>query len=132
MQPRHGRIGTDPAANAGRPCPTAAEDTAGRIRNEHRRTDEDCGPTFRRRLRAEIVGADVRNLDQRDFRSSRTLNRCGVIVLRDQTLTAREFHSRRLFGELETHTLLQYTLPDDEKIYVLANIERTTADRRAQ
>jgi taurine dioxygenase len=74
---------------------------------------------------AEIVGADVRKLDQRDFRLLEdTFNRCGVIVLRDQSLTAREFHSFvERFGELETHTLLQYTLPDDEKIYVLANIE---------
>ena len=74
---------------------------------------------------AEIVGADVRNLGQREFRVIEdAFNRHGVIVLRDQTLTARDFHAFvEGFGELETHTLLQYTLPEDEKIYVLANIE---------
>ncbi len=74
---------------------------------------------------AEIVGADVRNLDQRDFQLIEdAFNRNGVIVLRDQALTARDFHAFiERFGELETHTLLQYTLPDDENIYVLANIE---------
>jgi taurine dioxygenase len=74
---------------------------------------------------AEIVGVDVRTLHPRDFRLiENAFNRHGVIVVRDQILTPKDFHSfvERL-GELETHTLLQYTLPGDEKIYVLANIE---------
>jgi taurine dioxygenase len=74
---------------------------------------------------AEIAGVDLRDLGQRDFRLIEdTFNRAAFIVVRDQTLTARDFHSFvARFGELETHTLLQYTLPEDEKIYVLANIE---------
>jgi taurine dioxygenase len=73
----------------------------------------------------EIMGVNVRNLDQPGFRLIEdAFNRHGVIVLRGQRLVAQEFHSFvERFGELETHTLLQYTLPDDEKIYVLANIE---------
>jgi taurine dioxygenase len=74
---------------------------------------------------AEIEGANIPNLTDREFRTIEdAFNRYSAIVIRDQKLTARDFHAFvERFGELETHTLRQYTLPDDEKIYVLANIE---------
>jgi taurine dioxygenase len=74
---------------------------------------------------AEIDGADVSLLTDRDFRTIEdAFNRYGAIVIRDQKLTPQDFHAFvERFGELETHTLRQYTLPGDEKIYVLANIE---------
>jgi taurine dioxygenase len=76
-------------------------------------------------LGAEILGVDVRNLTAEEFRAIEdAFNRHGAIVIREQDLSPPDFHRFiERFGELETHTLLQYTLPSDEKIYVLANIE---------
>jgi taurine dioxygenase len=74
---------------------------------------------------ALIENADLRQLDDAIFAVLEDcFNHHGVIVLRDQKLSPHDFHRfARSFGELETHTLRQYTLPEDEKIYVLANIE---------
>lgn len=74
---------------------------------------------------AFIEGADIRTLDKEGFRSvEHAFNHYGFIVLRGQTLSGPDFHRfGELFGELETHTLLQYTLPSDPQIYVLSNMK---------
>ncbi|MEJ1938961.1 TauD/TfdA family dioxygenase, partial [Nostoc sp. NIES-2111] len=51
-------------------------------------------------------------------------NRYSVVCLRDQRMAPPELRDTiKRFGPLETHTLLQYTLPGIPEIYVLANIE---------
>lgn len=77
------------------------------------------------RFGAEVAGVDIRDLDDRAFQAVETaFNHNGVMLIRDQTPTAQELHNFvARFGELETHTLLQYTLPSDPEIYVLSNIE---------
>lgn len=48
----------------------------------------------------------------------------GAIVLRDQKLEPEDLkHFLRQFGELEGHTLQQYTLPGHPEIFLLSNIE---------
>ena len=74
---------------------------------------------------AAIEGVDIRDLDDAGFATVEdAFNRYSAIVIRGQSLRPADL-SRfgRRFGELETHTLKQYTLPEDDKIYVLANIE---------
>lgn len=74
---------------------------------------------------AEILGADIRTLNERQFRTVEDVfNRNSAIVLRNQSLTPAQYHAfGERFGELESHTLQQYTYPGDPKIYVLANIQ---------
>jgi taurine dioxygenase len=74
---------------------------------------------------ADIEGVDIRDLDHAGFATVEdAFNRYGAIVIRGQSLRPADLHRFvERFGELETHTLKQYTLPEDEKIYVLANIE---------
>ncbi len=78
-----------------------------------------------RGLGAEIVGVDIRRLDAKQFDMIRSaFDKHGLILIRDQALTPDElsgFVGR--FGDLERHTLQQYTLPGHSEIYVLANIE---------
>ncbi|MEM9880764.1 MAG: TauD/TfdA family dioxygenase [Pseudomonadota bacterium] len=49
--------------------------------------------------------------------------RTGAIVLRDQKMQPEDLkHFLRQFGELEGHTLQEYTLPGHPEIYILSNI----------
>jgi len=74
-------------------------------------------------LGAEIIGADVNNLRDEDFRRiHRAHLDHGVIVLRDQHVTPDEHiaFSRR-FGDLDYQVLDQYSLPGYREILVLTN-----------
>ena len=77
------------------------------------------------RLGVEVIGVDLRNLDDEEFREiEHAFHSHGVILIRGQSLTPRQLSDFvRRFGPLETHTLLQYTLPDYPEIYVLSNVE---------
>lgn len=79
---------------------------------------------------AEIQDIDVRRLDDEGFRKvEAAFNRFGILLIRDQTLGPEALHAFvARFGDLESHTLQQYTLPGDPKIYVLANIKENGRD----
>jgi taurine dioxygenase len=74
---------------------------------------------------ATFADIDIRDLDDAEFATVEdAFNRHSVLVIPGQALKPADMHTFvERFGELETHTLKQYTLPEDEKIYVLANIE---------
>jgi taurine dioxygenase len=78
-----------------------------------------------RGLGVEIAGVDLRDPKPDQFSGiSRAFHANGLIVIRDQSLTPAElsgFVGR--FGELEYHTLQQYTLPGHPEIYLLSNVE---------
>jgi taurine dioxygenase len=73
---------------------------------------------------AELGGVAVAGCDGETFAEiEKVFHRHGFILIRGQKLTPQELHAfTRRFGELETHTLLQYTLPGIPEIYVLSNI----------
>jgi len=79
---------------------------------------------------AEIGGVDIRDLDDAGFAAMEdAFNHHGAIVLRNQQADADTLHAFvRRFGELETHTLTQYTLPGNPEIYVLSNIKENGRD----
>lgn len=74
---------------------------------------------------AEITGIQLKDADSATFAAvEAAFNRYSVVCLRDQRMTPPELRDTiKRFGPLETHTLLQYTLPGIPEIYVLANIE---------
>ena len=77
------------------------------------------------RLGVEIKGVGLRALDDEEFgQIERAFHTYGVIVIRGQRLNPAELSGFvRRFGALETHTLLQYTLPEHQEVYVLSNVE---------
>ncbi|AJE46748.1 TauD/TfdA dioxygenase family protein [Celeribacter indicus] len=78
-----------------------------------------------KKLGVEIRGVDLADLDDAVFaKLKEAFDIHGVVVLPGQKLTPEELRAfGRRFGPLETHTLLQYTLPDYPEIYVLSNLE---------
>lgn len=77
------------------------------------------------RLGVETKGVDLSALDDDKFAEiEHTFHNHGVILIRGQSLTPPQLSAFvRRFGPLETHTLLQYTLPRHPEIYVLSNVE---------
>jgi taurine dioxygenase len=77
------------------------------------------------KLGVEIRGVDIATIGDATFQEVKAIfDEHGVVLLRDQTLTPSQLrHFGSLFGPLETHTLLQYTLPEHPEIYVLSNLE---------
>lgn len=77
------------------------------------------------KLGVEIHGVDLATIDDATFQKVKTIfDEHGVVLLRDQEITPEQLrHFGSLFGPLETHTLLQYTLPSVPEIYVLSNLE---------
>ncbi len=71
----------------------------------------------------EIQDVDLARVDEATMSSViHTFHRHGVMLVRGQDLSPDAMlRFARLFGPLETHTLLQYTLPDYPHIYVLSN-----------
>lgn len=76
------------------------------------------------KLGVEILGVDLSSIDDDTFAQVKALfDEHGVILMRGQSLTPQQLrHFGSLFGPLETHTLLQYTLPEVPEIYVLSNL----------
>lgn len=72
---------------------------------------------------AEISGVDLANTNERELQAVvEAFHHHGSIVLRDQNLNPEQFRQfSRAFGELEGHTLQDFTLPDFPEIYVLSN-----------
>src|SRR4051812_44552239 len=89
----------------------------------------DGGIGFRRlcdAIGAEIVGVDLnRPIDDRVFRQiHQAWLDNNILLFRGQTELTPEAQiafSRR-FGELEIHTLPQYTLPEHPEIFVVSNV----------
>ncbi|MEM1102905.1 MAG: TauD/TfdA family dioxygenase [Pseudomonadota bacterium] len=75
---------------------------------------------------AEITGVDAATADEATLQDVvRVFDRSGAVLLRDQKMTPEDL-MRYLgaFGELEDHTLQQFTLPGYPKIFLLSNIEK--------
>lgn len=77
------------------------------------------------KLGVEVKGVDIATIDEPTFaRVKNIFDEHGVVLLRDQKLTPEQLRGfGAMFGDLETHTLLQYTLPNFPEIYVLSNLE---------
>lgn len=77
------------------------------------------------KLGVEVRGVDLAKIDADTFSAVKAVfDEHGVVLLRDQSLKPEELRAfGAMFGDLETHTLLQYTLPDFPEIYVLSNLE---------
>lgn len=72
---------------------------------------------------AEVLGIDLASADSQSIQEvARTFELHGVLLVRDQKMGPDDL-MRFLghFGELEDHTLKQYTLPGYPKIYILSN-----------
>ena len=79
---------------------------------------------------AEVRGVDLATADSSTIRDVvNVFDRHGVLLVRDQAMTPDDL-MRFLghFGEIEDHTLKQYTLPGYPKIFILSN--RTDAQGR--
>lgn len=79
---------------------------------------------------AEVRNVEVRTLSDNSFSAIQdVLDSYGVLLIRNQSLDPDELHRFvARFGDLEGHTLQQYTLPGDPMIYVLANIKENGKD----
>src|SRR3546814_4719179 len=76
-------------------------------------------------LGAEVVGLDLsRPVDDADFARVRdAFHANGLLVFRDQSLSPdQQIAFSRRFGDLETHVLRQYLLPEHDEILVLSNV----------
>jgi len=76
-------------------------------------------------LGGEVVGFDLRSLVAETDNTAflHAVCKSGVLVFRDQKLTAADFVAlSRFCGEIEFHVLDQYRMEDHPEIYVLSNV----------
>ncbi len=84
-----------------------------------------------REIGCEITGLDVRRLDEPAIfsRVKDLIGKHHMLVFKDQTLSAGELVAfTERFGEPDTHIIRQYTHGDNDKVYVISNVEDRLAN----